>query len=210
VFHNATHLGRGLSSGTVAERIAPESLTPTNSGFVHRNISRDALVTALDQALGGSTRQGLAANSLKFWAGRSRIRSGEESSQESRSRALSLPSPLRGGVGGGGPHEQSRLRRAGYGRQSRCGHPSPQPSPARGEGAIELSPGSCAKGQFVFATRGGVAVVMNWVASSIAVPSGVGMIMRNGTRMRVPASGAKAISMLRWAARYLITARSGM
>jgi hypothetical protein len=32
--------GRGLSSGTVAERIAPESLTPVLSGFVHRNISR--------------------------------------------------------------------------------------------------------------------------------------------------------------------------
>jgi hypothetical protein len=169
-------------------------------------------VTALDQALSGSTRQGLAANSLKFWAGRSRIRSGEESSEESRftSRALSLPSPLRGGVGEGGPHGQSRLRRAGYGGQARCGHPSPQPSPARGEGAIELSPGSCAKGQFVFATRGGVAVVMNWVASSMAVPSGVGITMRNGTRMRVPTIGANAISILRWPARYLITGRSGM
>jgi hypothetical protein len=62
----------------------------------------------------------------------------------------------------------------------------------------------------VFATRGGVAWVLNWVASSTAVPSGVGMVMRNGTTMRVPAIGAKAISMLRWAVRYLITARSGM
>jgi hypothetical protein len=32
--------GRGLSSGTVTERIAPESLTLTTPGFVHRNISR--------------------------------------------------------------------------------------------------------------------------------------------------------------------------
>jgi len=40
VFHNATHSGRGLNSGTSPERIAPESLTRTNSGFVHRNISR--------------------------------------------------------------------------------------------------------------------------------------------------------------------------
>src|SRR5258707_10939655 len=32
--------GRGLSSGTVAERIAPESVTRLLSGFVHRNISR--------------------------------------------------------------------------------------------------------------------------------------------------------------------------
>ena len=65
-------------------------------------------------------------------------------------------------------------------------------------------------GHCVLATRGGVAWVMNWVASSMAVPSGVGTTIRNGTRMRVPASGAKAISMLRWAARYLITGRSGM
>src|SRR3954466_9504482 len=64
--------------------------------------------------------------------------------------------------------------------------------------------------QFVFATRGGVGVVMNWVASSIAGPSGVGILAQNGTRMRVPAIGANAISMLRWAARYLMTGRSGM
>jgi hypothetical protein len=32
--------GHGLSSGTVTERIAPESLTPSQCGFVHRNISR--------------------------------------------------------------------------------------------------------------------------------------------------------------------------
>jgi hypothetical protein len=62
----------------------------------------------------------------------------------------------------------------------------------------------------VLATCGGVAWVMNWVASSMAGPSGVGIFIQNGTRMRVPATGAKAISMLRWAARYLITARSGM
>src|ERR1700704_2597040 len=62
----------------------------------------------------------------------------------------------------------------------------------------------------VLATRGGDAWVMNWVASSIAVPSGVGITIRNGTRMRVPAIGAKAISILRWAARYLMTGRSGI
>ncbi len=64
--------------------------------------------------------------------------------------------------------------------------------------------------QFVLATRGGDAVVMNCVASNIAVPSGVGITIRNGTRMRVPATGANAISMLRCADRYLITGRSGM
>jgi hypothetical protein len=49
VFHNATHCGAHLSSGTSPERIAPESVTPPNSGFVHRNISRGPRVAALDQ-----------------------------------------------------------------------------------------------------------------------------------------------------------------
>jgi hypothetical protein len=40
LFQFATLCGRGLSSGTSPERIAPESLTPLHSGFVHRNISR--------------------------------------------------------------------------------------------------------------------------------------------------------------------------
>jgi hypothetical protein len=62
----------------------------------------------------------------------------------------------------------------------------------------------------VFATLGGCGVVMKLVASSIAGPKGVGTFSQNGTRTRVPATGAKAISMLRWAARYLITGRSGM
>src|SRR6185436_15132341 len=61
----------------------------------------------------------------------------------------------------------------------------------------------------VFATFGGWADVKKLVASSIAGPSGVGTFSQNGTRIRVPATGAKAISMLRWAARYLITGRSG-
>ena len=51
--------------------------------------------------------------------------------------------------------------------------------------------------QFVLATRGGEGVVMNEVACSIAGPSGVGIFTQNGTRMRVPAIGANAISMLR-------------
>src|SRR5712675_2063477 len=50
----------------------------------------------------------------------------------------------------------------------------------------------------VFATLGGAAVVTKLVASSTAGPNGVGMVMRNGTRMRVPAIGTKAISILRW------------
>jgi hypothetical protein len=63
---------------------------------------------------------------------------------------------------------------------------------------------------WVFATLGGWALVMKEVASSMAGPSGVGTFSQNGTRMRVPAIGANATSMLRWAARYLITGRSGM
>src|ERR1700748_743327 len=62
----------------------------------------------------------------------------------------------------------------------------------------------------VFATCGGTAWVMKDVASSMAVPSGVGITMRNGTRIRVPTIGANAISILRWPARYLITGRSGI
>jgi hypothetical protein len=62
----------------------------------------------------------------------------------------------------------------------------------------------------VFATFGGWALVMKDVASSMAGPSGVGTFSQNGTRTRVPAIGANATSILRWAARYLITGRSGM
>jgi hypothetical protein len=43
---------RGLSSGTVPERNAPESLTPAGSCYVHRNISR--------RGLSRSTRSSLA------------------------------------------------------------------------------------------------------------------------------------------------------
>jgi hypothetical protein len=62
----------------------------------------------------------------------------------------------------------------------------------------------------VFATCGGIACVTKDVASSMAVPSEVGITMRNGTRMRVPAIGTSVISILRAVARYLITGRSGI
>jgi hypothetical protein len=65
-------------------------------------------------------------------------------------------------------------------------------------------------GHCVLATRGGNAVVTNCTASSTPVPSGVGIDILNGTNTRVPAIGASQTSMLRWAARYLIAARSGM
>jgi hypothetical protein len=62
----------------------------------------------------------------------------------------------------------------------------------------------------VFATLGGAADVTNDVASSIAGPNGVGMVMRNGTRTRVPAIGTNAISIRRSVVRYLMTGRSGI
>src|SRR5947209_13054457 len=61
----------------------------------------------------------------------------------------------------------------------------------------------------VLATRGGAAWVTNWVACSMPVPNGVGISSLNGTSTRVPAIGANQASMLRWAARYLTTGRSG-
>src|SRR5262245_27223130 len=70
--------------------------------------------------------------------------------------------------------------------------------------------GRTEEAQFVFATLGGAAVVRDDVASSMAGPHGVGMVMRKGTMMRVPAIGTKAISIRRSVARYLMTGRSGM
>src|SRR3954469_1709607 len=56
-------------------------------------------------------------------------------------------------------------------------------------------------------TRG---VTRNCVASSMASPSGVGTAIRNGTTMRVPATGASQTSASCIEVRYLITARLGM
>jgi hypothetical protein len=75
--------------------------------------------------------------------------------------------------------------------------PTPDPSPPRAKMRAGGRGKKARSHHCVFATRGGVAVVTNCVASSMALPSGVGIFMRNGTRMRVPRIGAKAISMLR-------------
>ena len=40
LFQSATGCGRGLSFGTTLERNAPESVTPPETRYVHRNISR--------------------------------------------------------------------------------------------------------------------------------------------------------------------------
>src|ERR1700731_4734991 len=126
------------------------------------------------------------------------------------------PSPL---VGEGGCDAKHRRRVRGLSPRIETPHPARSGAQVRSKARHllpqgekgKISPGhdvSC--GYCVLATRGGVAWVMNWVASSIAGPSGVGIFIQNGTRMRVPATGAKAISMWRWADRYLITARSGI
>src|SRR5450631_1144243 len=71
--------GRSLSSGTPGERIAPESVTPVGSGFVHRNISRGSLLASLDQVCIGETSEGRGLFVLSSDARASRIRSGKES-----------------------------------------------------------------------------------------------------------------------------------
>lgn len=43
----------------------------------------------------------------------------------------------------------------------------------------------------LFAVSRGVGVVTNWVASMTPWPSGVGTVSLNGTRIRVPISGAR-------------------
>jgi hypothetical protein len=64
VFHNATLCRSRLSSGTSPERIAPESLTPVLSGFVHRNIMRSQVSRPLDQVSLHQTSAALAPKSL--------------------------------------------------------------------------------------------------------------------------------------------------
>src|SRR5258708_4043238 len=61
--------GRGLSSGTVAERIAPESLTPTNSGFVHRNISRWRFRDGTRSSFERADKPGFVGGILKVLSG---------------------------------------------------------------------------------------------------------------------------------------------
>jgi hypothetical protein len=167
-------------------------------------------MAALDQVWHISTRAGLASNSLSLRRVRSRIRSEEESSDESGSFvARCAPIPL-SPCGRGWPRCEAARTGEGFvsaDRDPSSGALCAPPSPTRGEGKKKSRD---LRYYCVFATRGGVAVVMNCVASSIATPKGVGMIIRNGTRMRVPSTGANAISMLRWAERYLITGRSGM
>src|SRR6059058_1275535 len=95
------------------------------------------------------------------------------------------------------------------GTSARSKASSPRPAMTVASHSV-LSNGHDKKHQFVLATLGGEGAVMNAVACSIAGPKGVGIFTQNGTRMRVPAIGANAISIPRWAVRYLITGRSGI
>jgi len=165
---------------------------------------------------------------VKLGTARSRIRIGEESNGFPEShpfkfgsakttpctvgtalkRRAFLTLPWRGRVVT--PGAQRKASRGGVisARAPFVGRDHPTPLALR---AIDPPPpGEGKQGHCVLATLGGWAEVMKLVASSIAGPSGVGTFSQNGTRMRVPAIGAKATSMLRWAARYLITGRSGM
>ena len=198
LYHNATPGGRGLKlwneSGTNRARIGDSPPMRLRSPQY------------LAWTLYGGTRSSFG------WSDKRRNRddflkvgdaaeSNQKRARVNRIHVCSL-APLAGrGSGGGGvfPSSDSKFWLA-----ETPPHPKPSASTSpRARGEVK-------KRQFVLATRGGVAWVMNWVASSMAVPSGVGTAIRNGTRMRVPATGAKATSMLRCAVRYLITARSGM
>ena len=165
-----------------------------------RNISRSQALSTLDQVCREPASGGSTERFLKQDAVRSRIRRAKEST----GIRSYLPSPL---AGEGGEIEHSEIEPGEGLFPRRTPHRALRATFSRNERRKEEV--ACGN-QFVFATRGGIACVTNWVASSIASPSGVGITMRNGTRMRVPRTGANAISMLRAAARYLITGRSGM
>ena len=68
--------GRGLRSGTSLERNAPESLTLPETRYVHRNISRWHARGDTRSSLQGLHKRRCMAEIVK---GRSRIRSGQES-----------------------------------------------------------------------------------------------------------------------------------
>src|SRR6202035_1937545 len=85
LFHNATLCGRGLSSGTVAERIAPESVTPMLSRYVHRNISREIALQSTRSSLAARDKPGFGGGFLKF---RGRVESNQKRGRVNRDSAL--------------------------------------------------------------------------------------------------------------------------
>ena len=187
-------------SGTKRARIAllpkPDTFTATSRA--------EALRMALDQVYTGSTSGGLGVKSLRAGVESEVVRVNmiHAGCADDAARS-SAPSPR-------GPSSRGEGRGEGLSPRAVVRGDSPSSGLLR----ADLSPRGEGRGdfqaQFVFATRGGIADVTNDVASSIAGPNGVGIVMRNGTSTRVPAIGTKAISIWRSVARYLITGRSGM
>src|SRR5437764_8267947 len=66
-FNLRRRCGRGLSSGTSLERNAPESLTPAQTRFVHRNISRGYDPGDTRSSLRGLHKPGVLGEFLKVW-----------------------------------------------------------------------------------------------------------------------------------------------
>ena len=213
--------GRDLSFGTGAERNAPESLTP---GIVLLRSPQH-----IAQIGFGGTRSSLRPASRRrlddeILKPRDALESNQKWERVNRDSFFLALSHATGvypgcaqrirasragptcGAGEGGEIERREIE-PGEGFVSTDRHPS---SALASRGHLLPQGGEGRERQFVLATRGGVGVVMNEVASSMATPRGVGITMRYGTRMRVPRTGANAISMLRAAVRYLITGRSGM
>ena len=75
--------GRGLSSGTSPERIAPESLTPVVSGFVHRNISRSRSIQGTRSSLSAIDKARFGSKILK--------RFGKPESNQNQQRVKLIP-----------------------------------------------------------------------------------------------------------------------
>ena len=102
---------------------------------------------------------------------REKVRSRIRSEEESTGIRSSLPSPL---AGEGGEIERREIE-PGEGFVSTDGHPS---SVLASRGHLLPQGEKEERRQFVLATRGGVGVVMNWVASNMATPRYVGITMR--------------------------------
>ena len=167
-------------------------------------MSRGLCLTSLDQVCGIRTSLGISAIFLKLSHVASRIRTGQESNgfwvpflrhRSIHTSSLRTQGPIRRGCR---DERQSKLPPSANHKALWLWAPA-------FAGATATFETYC-----VFATRGGVATVWNCVASSTAGPNGVGMTVRNGTRMRVPAIGTKEISIRRSPARYWMIGRSGM
>src|SRR5260370_22383340 len=85
--------GRGLSSGTSPERIAPESVTHSHSGFVHRNISRGALMCGTRSSLARSHKSRFEGENLKARATAESNQKPERVKPRMRRRRCGAPRP---------------------------------------------------------------------------------------------------------------------